>query len=177
MCKIDGCETEETYAYNLCSAHYQRWRRHGDPLGGRPQYKTTEERFMSKLIKTDTCWIWKKPGPQGYGAFHYIDRDYAAHIVSYLLFVGDVPNGMELDHQCRNRTCVNPEHLKPMTHQENVRIGEGHAGVNARKTHCNRGHEFDYWNTYIRLNGNRRCRKCVMVTYYERKARREYRMV
>ena len=68
---------------------------------------------------------------------------------------------MTIDHLCRNRRCVNPEHLEPVSRGENVLRGDGHSARNARKTHCIRGHEFTVENSYYAPNGKgKRCREC-----------------
>jgi hypothetical protein len=75
--------------------------------------------------------------------------------------MGAVPEGLELDHLCRVRGCVNPKHLEPVTHRENLMRGESWSAVNARKTHCPEGHPYDETNTYIDGKGRRRCRECA----------------
>jgi hypothetical protein len=75
------------------------------------------------------------------------------------LFVGPIPEGLVIDHLCRNRGCINPTHMEPVTNAENVLRGEGPTAVNARKTHCKRGHPFDDVNTYVYAKG-RACRMC-----------------
>jgi hypothetical protein len=75
--------------------------------------------------------------------------------------VGPVPDGLELDHLCRNPGCVNPDHLEPVTHKENMLRGFNPSATNARKTHCHKGHFFDAENTYIATTGARRCRTCL----------------
>jgi hypothetical protein len=79
--------------------------------------------------------------------------------VAYELFVGPIPEGLELDHLCRNPSCVNPAHLEAVTHRENVRRGDLHLVFGSR-THCTMGHEFTDENTYPRPTGGRGCREC-----------------
>jgi hypothetical protein len=85
-----------------------------------------------------------------------------AHRAVYEMEVGPIADGLEIDHLCRNRGCVNPAHLEPVTHKENVLRGATVPGLNAVKTHCLRGHEFDEENTrHIARNGRRVCRACM----------------
>jgi hypothetical protein len=134
-----------------------------------------EHRFLAKVEKTDSCWHWKAGTTKGYGRFWVGDRKTgrtaAAHRVSYQLFVGPIPDGMALDHLCRNRRCVNPQHLEPVTSTENVMRGMSAPAQNAGKTHCLRGHEFTPENTYLQQpKGWRQCRTCYSIRY-SRKAR------
>jgi hypothetical protein len=121
-----------------------------------------EARFWSKVSKTSTCWIWNKALVRGYGHCFWQGRYRIAHIVAYELLIGPVPKGLELDHKCRVTSCVNPAHLEPVTHRENVIVrGVGPFAQRARQTHCLRGHEFTPKNTYIhKSRGVRVCRTC-----------------
>jgi len=121
------------------------------------------ERFTAKVEKTDGCWLWMgyinpKPG-KGYGTFYDGKKAVRAHRWAYENFVGPIPEGLQLDHLCRVRHCVNPSHLEPVTARENIRRGENHVAKNARKTHCLHGHEFTEENTY-RSSRGRDCREC-----------------
>jgi HNH endonuclease len=84
------------------------------------------ERFMKKVEFTHTCWIWKgcirtDSKNKGYGYFKWLDnKGSSAHRASYQLFRGAIPENLEIDHLCQNRSCVNPAHLEVVTHQENM---------------------------------------------------------
>lgn len=116
--------------------------------------------FWSKVDKSGECWLWTKATQKGYGVFWVPPQNRRAHVVAYNLLVGPVPEGLDLDHLCRVRHCVNPSHLEPVTRKENVLRGETRAAENAAKTHCVRGHPFDDENTRISPKGLRICREC-----------------
>lgn len=122
------------------------------------------ERFGRQVDCTSSeCWLWTGAlNWRGYGQFHWEGRRGGAHIFSYLTFVGDIGAGYEIDHVCRVRNCVRPDHLEAVTHRENLMRGTSFAAVNAAKTHCDHGHEFTPANTYRRPTGlaNRECRTC-----------------
>lgn len=122
---------------------------------------TPSERFWAKVTKTEACWLWTAfCNADGYAKFKVgtSGPTIAGHIYAYQELVGKVPPRLELDHLCRVRACVNPSHLQPVSHLENVRRGQG--GVNMRsKTHCPSGHEYSVTNTRI-YKGARACRAC-----------------
>lgn len=120
------------------------------------------------------CWLWVGPIDKGgYGRIGVDYRNRSAHSVAYELVKGPVPVGFELDHICRNRSCINPAHLEPVTHQENMRRGFP-GGKRRNKTHCVHGHEYTEQNTYHRPNGSKVCKTCILgamkLKYQERKA-------
>lgn len=128
---------------------------------------SVEKRFW-RYVSFDAsgCWLWTGyvGVTDGYGKPKIanglnggIPRQ--AHIVSWEIHRGLVPEGLELDHLCRVRNCVNPNHLEPVTCGENGRRGMGFAAKNARKTHCDNGHEFTEENIY-RWQGRRYCKTC-----------------
>ena len=120
------------------------------------------ERFMSKVRKTSGCWEWAAGRtPAGYGKFYLGGKTVLAHRVSYELHVGRIPKGLNLDHLCRNRACVNPAHLEPVTVRTNLLRGDTLAAANSVKTHCINGHEFNDANTYRVPDGSRMCRVCM----------------
>jgi hypothetical protein len=118
------------------------------------------ERLRKAVAIDDAgCWVWQRALTRtGYG--HINARgDQLAHRVSYRAFTGPIPDGMQLDHLCRNRACINPAHLEPVDNRENVLRGTGPTALNARKTHCIRGHELSPENVYDR-EGGRHCKVC-----------------
>ena len=120
-------------------------------------------RLLEKLNKRgpNDCWIWNgNMGPNGYGLFRW-DRTtmIVAHRAAYLLLVGPIPQGFQIDHLCRNHSCCNPKHMEPVTPRTNVLRGDTLAAANLAKTHCPQGHPYDRENTKYYLN-HRSCRIC-----------------
>lgn len=105
------------------------------------------------------CWEWRAAKEAGYGRFGRRDATSQAHRISYENLVGPIPEGLVLDHLCRNRSCVNPEHLEPVTIGENVLRGETLPAKLKARTHCINGHEYSLANTHW-LNNKRFCRAC-----------------
>ena len=123
-----------------------------------------EQRFFSKvLVLPSGCWKWTgKTSNGGYGLFFIAKprkHNVQAHRWSYEYFRGAIPAGLDLDHLCRNRWCVNPEHTEPVTRRENLLRGETIPARHAAKTHCPAGHPYNDANTY-RYRGLRYCRIC-----------------
>lgn len=119
------------------------------------------KRFFAAVDASGDCWEWTNNlTPSGYGKLKVRQRSRAAHRVSYELLVGPIPPGLQLDHLCRNRACVNPDHLEPVTPQTNSLRGATWASRNAAKTSCPQGHVFTAANTYTNPAGSRCCRTC-----------------
>lgn len=172
ICAVEGCHGK-VLCRGWCTKHYGRWQRHGDPekLANGP--RPIADRFWPKVDKDGPipecapelgpCWLWiAKCHALGYGQFKVGTKMKQAHRVGYELLVGPVPDGLDLDHLCRVRGCVNPAHLEPVTHRENILRGDSRMAENARKTYCSKGHEYTPENTYVRpaKPNSRFCREC-----------------
>ena len=170
ICIIPDCG-QRPIARQLCNKHYQRWRIEGDafvPARKIPPRKTPDERFWSMIEKTDTCWLWQGHlNHQGYGRFNPRDGrpHMMAHRFAYIMLVADIPASLELDHLCRVRTCVRPDHLEPVTGRENRRRALVAKGTRKR---CKSGrHEW--------IPGVHQCRACASERQRERRAARRNR--
>ena len=124
----------------------------------------TEARFWAKVDKQEGCWLWTGATSHGYGQLKVGKGLMYAHRYAYELLVGPIPEGLTLDHLCRNHPCVKPEHLEPVSGRENTLRGEGLTARHARANHCMRGHPYDLSNTYTTADGSRGCRKCKQIS-------------
>ena len=126
ICSVDGCNSQHE-ARGYCNKHYLRWRR----LGSVDDPPSMEDRFWARLEKTDSCWVWpKSSASHGYGEIWDGERNVLAHRFAYELLVGPIPAGMQVDHVCRNRLCVNPAHLRVVTNKQNSEHHNGSAKRN-----------------------------------------------
>lgn len=140
---------------------------------------TMPERFWAKVDTSggaDACWPWVAGiSTAGYGRFYLTTpkpkRLVPAHRVAYELMVGPIPVGLEIDHLCRNRRCVNPRHLEPVTRRENVLRGHAPMVLRMGAPACPSGHEFTPANTRI-THGTRYCRACNRLAARRLAARR-----
>jgi hypothetical protein len=146
-CSVDGCG-RPAYARTWCTTHYVRWQKYGDVTVDMRRLNRRGEaaRFWDLVEKTDTCWTWiGSRNVSGYGKFWTDDgRTVRPHRWAYEQEVGPIPVGLQLDHLCKNRACVRPDHLEPVTGKVNTERGS-----RATATHCKHGHEFTPENTYI----------------------------
>lgn len=128
------------------------------------------ESFTRRItVQDDGCWAFATLTGSGYGWFQEA-RAYA-HRFAYEAVVGPIPDGMVIDHLCRNARCVNPAHMEAVTQRENVMRGTGPTAINASRTHCKTGHPFDEHNTYVTWDGRRQCRACSAAKAARRRAR------
>ncbi|MDX3067722.1 HNH endonuclease [Streptomyces sp. ND04-05B] len=136
--------------------------------GRGPSGQTPAQIILRMTDRSGECWVWTgRKNPKGYAQIVIAKHQRTAHRVSYETFIGPIPEGLEIDHLCRVRHCVNPAHLEPVTHQENVRraiaatgmVGGKPAGGMRLGETCRAGHVVDAGNSYLR-RGLIRCLTC-----------------
>ena len=168
QCRVAGCPRQHD-SHGYCALHCMRWKRHGDPLWQPP---TPSQLFWAKVVEADDCWLWTGSGNR-YGKFTIRGQTHLAHRFAYEDMVGDIPEGLTIDHLCQNKKCVNPEHLDPVPLLINVRRRDAVHGIGSAVTHCPKNHPYDETNT-SRRNGRRYCKACARerarANYYRKKA-------
>ena len=121
-----------------------------------------QQRLFAKIKMNDiSCWLWQGHKTDGYGRIGSNGKTVRTHRAAYQAWIGPIPDGLTLDHLCRNRECFNPVHLQPVTKKENVLRGIGVTAANARKTHCLRGHLLAGINLF--QTADRRCARCEHI--------------
>lgn len=127
--------------------------------------KNFPNHFFTFVNKTQNgCWEWiGRLSPSGYGLFTLCGYVIHSHRISYEFHKSKIPKKAVIDHLCRNRKCINPDHLEAVTQKENIHRGLGVAAQNILKTHCVRGHEYTKENTTILKHGYRECKKCRKI--------------
>jgi len=141
LCSIENCG-RPVRARELCTTHWARWRKYGDPMKVArivPVGESTEEKILYMVDKTENCWIWKgAPNAQGYGVLKIGNDTIRAHRIAYELWVGPIPDGLVIDHICGVRNCCNPSHLQAVSRKEN----------NEHKTVLDRRNKSGYQGVY-----------------------------
>ncbi len=125
------------------------------------------------IVAENGCWLWQRTTTHGYGHKPVNGRYVRAHRWAYELLVGPIPEGLELDHLCRDRACINPAHLEPVTRRENAKRGSAgliNAARQRAKTHCKNGHPFNEANTRVNRKGYRECRACAREKMQRRRS-------
>lgn len=141
---------------------------HRNMRAGLPVDEEIRQRLLSRVSKDgpaswagQPCWIWTRGKlSNGYAVVSYQGKNRLAHRLAYTIFRRPIPDGLQIDHLCGNRACVNPDHLEPVTARANTLRSEAPSAANALATHCKRGHEFTAENTYVSVAGGRVCRTC-----------------
>lgn len=133
-----------------------------------------QRRFWARvaLPNANGCMLWLGPlATNGYARMRAAGEPMQAHRVAYILAYGPIPDGLVLDHLCRVRHCVAPDHLEAVTNAENIRRGEA-GRHNKAKTHCKLGHLYDPANTRIDRKGRRHCRTCALDAVHRFRAKK-----
>jgi len=129
--------------------------------------------LRGRIIEQGECWRWQGcTTPDGYGRCVFRGRDFMAHRAAHVIHKGEIPEGFEVDHLCRVRDCVNPDHLEAVTPRENWRRACSPSRLNSLKMQCPQGHPYADENLYVDPAGRRQCRECVRRRSREYQARK-----
>lgn len=172
-CSVEGCASETIFAVRLqmCLSHYRALRRYGKPELVAPQaIEERIKRFMAPQPNGCIEWTGGIDTP-GYGAIRYEGKRWRAHRLIYTLFRNPIPERKILDHLCRNRRCVNLDHLELTTQSVNIARSSNAFAKQREATHCRRGHPFDLFNTAIRNGRWRVCKSCSEERRRKKEAR------
>lgn len=134
---------------------------------------SVDKLIKEKVNKTASCWIWTGcVASNGYSKLSFESKHTSAHRVFYKWFKGPIEDGLQIDHLCRNKLCVNPDHLEAVTPKVNTLRSENIAAKNSRRTICLKNHPLAGNNLYITPDGRRQCRMCVNFRSEVYRARR-----
>lgn len=181
-CKINDC-SQPRKARGLCNKHWYRQYRYGDVSYVCFIRGNDQERFWSKVKKSEGCWTWLGySNRRGYGQVILQGKVIGAHRAAWSLSGKELPKfklGLSLDHLCKNKLCVRPDHLEVVTTAENTLRSDNICMQNKAKTQCKNGHMFTQENTVIRRSGHRDCRACLRIRssrfYYKHISPRRFR--
>lgn len=119
VCSVDGCGGK-VKAKGLCLIHYTRFLRHGTTETSIVVNDDKARFLKNSKISESGCWVWQKGTKNGYGHTMLKGKPQQAHRASWMIFVGDIPNGMQINHKCHNRACINPDHLYVGDQKQNM---------------------------------------------------------
>ena len=165
ICSVEGCHGKHQ-ARSYCFKHWKKWRKYGDPLAGYSP-PTVGQYIEANTARVGGCLEWTGAFlSNGYGSVGIRSFDQSlAHRLAYEEYVGPIPDGLQIDHLCRNRACVEPSHLEVVTQQENMRRGLQSRLINGMDDKCLYGHPYTPENTYRNPNrpSHRSCRECSRI--------------
>lgn len=168
LCTAPGCEKPRKPKSSYCSMHASRMAKHGS-------FDAPSRQRVHPVVDPETgCHNWTgSTDEKGYGNLERGGRAMKAHRWYWIQRHGEIPEGLQLDHKCRNHACCNPDHLEPVTNLENQLRGMAPTMIAHRENRCLRGHELTPENSYRKTDGSRQCRICLRVVNNRAYARRK----